>query len=193
MTPGSRAVRHPGVVQIMITNLKRKECKIMSIPYVVRKKADLSSGERKELWYGVPSKMQRRGGVKNKELAVRMAKTTGFHRGQIEGILSELVESIQDLLSSGHSVTIEGLGTFQTALTSQGCVLPEQVTPGKVAISRVYFVANSKFSRELKKTKCTRIPFKYYMPESMLTKNMKKADRELEQTEYDIEEPEIDE
>mgnify|MGYP001050518611 CR=1 FL=1 len=154
----------------------------MSIPYVVRKKADLSSGERKELWYGVPSKMQRRGGVKNKELAVRMAKTTGFHRGQIE-----------DLLSSGHSVTIEGLGTFQTALTSQGCVLPEQVTPGKVAISRVYFVANSKFSRELKKTKCTRIPFKYYMPESMLTKNMKKADRELEQTEYDIEEPEIDE
>ena len=147
----------------------------MSIPYVVRKKADLSSGERKELWYGVPSKMQRRGGVKNKELAVRMAKTTGFHRGQIEGILSELVESIQDLLSSGHSVTIEGLGTFQTALTSQGCVLPEQVTPGKVAISRVYFVAN------------------YYMPESMLTKNMKKADRELEQTEYDIEEPEIDE
>ena len=34
---------------------------------------------------------------------------------------------------------------------------------------------------------------KYYMPESMLTKNMKKADRELEQTEYDIEEPEIDE
>ena len=139
----------------------------MSIPYVVRKKADLSSGERKELWYGVPSKMQRRGGVKNKELAVRMAKTTGFHRGQIEGILSELVESIQEL--------------------------PEQVTPGKVAISRVYFVANSKFSRELKKTKCTRIPFKYYMPESMLTKNMKKADRELEQTEYDIEEPEIDE
>ena len=57
----------------------------MSIPYVVRKKADLSSGERKELWSGVPSKMQRRGGVKNKELAVRMAKTTGFHRGQIEG------------------------------------------------------------------------------------------------------------
>lgn len=164
----------------------------MSIPYVVRKKADLSSGERKELWYGVPSKMQRRGGVKNKELAVRMAKTTGFHRGQIEGILSELVESIQDLLSSGHSVTIEGLGTFQTALTSQGCVLPEQVTPGKVAISRVYFVANSKFAGT-EEDKVYPLSFKYYMPESMLTKNMKKADRELEQTEYDIEEPEIDE
>lgn len=92
----------------------------MSIPYVVRKKADLSSGERKELWYGVPSKMQRRGGVKNKELAVRMAKTTGFHRGQIEGILSELVESIQDLLSSGHSVTIEGLGNLSNGTDESG-------------------------------------------------------------------------
>jgi hypothetical protein len=28
-----------------------------------------------------------------------------------------------------------------------------------------------------------RIPFKYYMPESMLTKEMKKADQEQEQTE----------
>ena len=90
-------------------------------------------------------------------------------------------------------MTIEGLGTFQTALTSSGCELPEQVTPGKVSISRVYFVANSKFSRELKRTKCMRIPFKYYMPESMLTKEMKKADREMELAEFEVEEPEIDE
>ena len=27
----------------------------MAVPYVVRKKADLTSGERKELWYGVLS------------------------------------------------------------------------------------------------------------------------------------------
>lgn len=165
----------------------------MSIPYVVRKKADLSSGERKELWYGVSSKMQKRGGVKNKELALRMAKSTGFHRGQIEGILSELVESIQELLSAGHSVTIEGLGTFQTALTSEGCESPEQVTPGKVSISRVYFVANPRFSRELKKTKCMRIPFKYYMPESMLSKAMKKADKETELAEFEVEDLEMDE
>ena len=29
----------------------------MAVPYVVRKKADLTSGERKELWYGVPKKL----------------------------------------------------------------------------------------------------------------------------------------
>ena len=54
----------------------------MSIPYVVRKKADLSSGERKELWYGVPSKMQRRGGVKNKELAYGWQRQQAFIVGR---------------------------------------------------------------------------------------------------------------
>lgn len=162
----------------------------MSIPYVVRKKADLTSGEKKELWYGVPSKIQKRGGVKNKQLALRMHKTTGFHRGQIEGILSELAECIQDLLEEGHSVTLDGLGTFQTALTSPGFEHPEQVTPGKVSVSRVYFVANPRFSRAMKKTKCWPIPFKYYMPESMMTKEMKKADSINERMEYDREVPE---
>jgi len=31
------------------------------------------------------------------------------------------------------------------------------------------------------------------MPKSLLTKNMKKADWELERTEYDMEEPEVEE
>ena len=53
----------------------------MAIPYVVRKKADLTSGERKELWYGVPSKIQDRGGVQNKELAQVVELRGGFHRG----------------------------------------------------------------------------------------------------------------
>lgn len=159
----------------------------MAVPYVVRKKADLTSGERKELWYAVPKTIQKRGGIKNKELAVRMQKDTGFHRGQIEGILSELADCIQDLLSEGHSVTIDGLGTFQAALTSPGFEHPEQVTPGKVSVSRIYFVAGPQLNRAVKKMKCWRVPFKYYMPESMLTQEMKKADHILENEEMDWE------
>ena len=34
----------------------------MTIPYLVRKKADLSSGKRKEQWYAVQKKLQERGG-----------------------------------------------------------------------------------------------------------------------------------
>ena len=165
----------------------------MAIPYVVRKKADLTSGERKELWYGVPRKIQKRGGVKNKQLAVKMQKYTGFHRGQIEGILSEMADCIMELLSEGHSVTIDGLGTFQTALTSPGFERPEQVTPGKVSVSRIYFVACPQCQREVKRMKCWRVPFKYYMPESMLTHEMKKADHEQARADLDIESLETDE
>lgn len=155
----------------------------MGVPYVVRKKADLTSGERKELWYAVPKKIQKKGGMRNKDLAVWTEKTSGFRRGQIEGILTEVVENIFQMLSLGQSVTIEGLGTFQTALTSQGFEHPEEVLPGKVSVSRVYFTASPEFSRRVKKIKCTRIPFKYYMPESEITKEMEKADRQQEQSE----------
>lgn len=159
----------------------------MGVPYVVRKKVDMTSGERKELWYGVPRKLQKRGGVNNKELAAWMEKTSGFHRGQIEGILTEMVANILQMLSLGESVTIDGLGTFQTALTSAGFEHPEEVTPGKVSVSRVYFVAHPDFRRKVKKIKCVRIPFKYYMPESMLTKEMTKVDIEQEREEAGVE------
>jgi hypothetical protein len=36
-------------------------------------------------------------------------------------------------------------------------------------------------------------PFKYYMPESMLSKEMKRADKETELMEFDVEGVEIDE
>mgnify|MGYP000176206199 CR=1 FL=1 len=154
----------------------------MAVPYVVRKKADLTSGERKELWYGVPKKLI--DPIRNREFAEYMEKRSGFHRGQIDGILTEMVDAIRSLLSIGQPVTIEGLGTFHTSLTS----------PGKVSVSRVYFVACPEFSREVKKMKCMRIPFNLYMPEEMLTKEMKKADREQEREEYErMVAPEIDE
>lgn len=164
----------------------------MAVPYVVRKKADLTSGERKELWYGVPKKLI--DPIRNREFAEYMEKRSGFHRGQIDGILTEMVDAIRSLLSIGQPVTIEGLGTFHTSLTSPGFERPEQVTPGKVSVSRAYFVACPEFSREVKKMKCMRIPFNLYMPEEMLTKEMKKADREQEREEYDrMVAPEIDE
>ena len=80
----------------------------MSVPYVVRKKVDLTSGERKELWYGVPGKILEP--IRKKEFAEYLEKRSGFHRGQIDGILTEMVDAIHSLLSIGQAVTSEGLG-----------------------------------------------------------------------------------
>lgn len=151
----------------------------MAIPYVVRKKVDATSGKRKVLWYAVAKRVQKKGGVRSKELAALMEKTAGFHRGVIEGILAELVDNIYMALAKGETVTIDGLGSFQTSLTSAGYTHPEEVTPGKVSVARVYFVAHPDLTRRVKKIKCMRIPFSHYMNESELTKGMRRADRAL--------------
>lgn len=100
-----------------------------------------------------------------------------FSTGDDYGYLSELGDTIEDILSMGQSVTIPNLGTFQTALTSPGFDRPEQVMPGKVKLSRVYFVADRGLTARLKEVQPFRIPFSLYVPESQLTPAMRRADK----------------
>ena len=53
----------------------------MAIPYIVRRKADVSSGERKELWYAVGKKLQKKGGKTERDVAHQVAQRTGFSSG----------------------------------------------------------------------------------------------------------------
>ena len=54
---------------------------------------------------------------------------------------------------------------------------PEQVMPGKVKLSRVYFVADRGLTARLKEVQPFRIPFSLYVPESQLTPAMRRADK----------------
>lgn len=157
----------------------------MSIPYLVRKKVHFQKGEKQELWYAVPKKMQKKGGKTEKDIARLIAQRTGFHRGMVEGVITEMAEMIEEVLSKGHSVTFKGFGSFQTALTSKGFERPEQVTPGEVSVSRMYFVADRKLNQRLKEETCHRLPFQYYFPEELLTKELLQEDREAEQAEQE--------
>lgn len=158
----------------------------MSIPYIVRKKADSSKGERKELWYAVSKKLQKRGGKTEKDLAHMVEQRTGFHHGTVEGVIAAMAEVIEEMLSEGHSVTIKDFGSFQTAVTSKGFEHPEDVTPGEVSVSRMYFVANRKLTRRLKEEQCHRIPFQYYFPKEQLTKKLLQEDKRQEKQEDEI-------
>ena len=145
----------------------------MSIPYVVRRKVNVLNPEKTGLWYAAASKSQKRGGgLTEEDLASNIAKRTGFNRGEIKGILTELAQEIENALSEVRTVTIRNLGTFQTALTSKGFERPEQVTPAEVNVSRVYLIADRALTQRLKQVPCTRIPFAYYFPEEELTDGM---------------------
>ena len=157
----------------------------MTVPYQVRKKVNFLKGEKQELWYAVPKKLQKKGGKTEKDIARFIAKRTGFHRGVVEGVITELGDAIEELLGEGNSVTIRGFGSFQTALTSKGFEHPLQVTPREVSISRMYFIADRKLTKRLKEEKCFRIPFKYYLPKELLTREMEISDREAENEEFE--------
>lgn len=157
----------------------------MSIPYVVRKKKGTIGNKNEELWYAVSRKMQKKGGKSEKDIAALIQQRTGFHRGEVEGMLSVLTDIIEEALSGGNSVTISGLGSFQTAVTSKGFKNPEDITPGEVKVSRVYFVANREFTQRIKESPIHRIPFKYYFPKELLTPGMIEQDnRQEEETNY---------
>lgn len=158
----------------------------MSIQYIVRKKVNQLKGKRQELWYAVAKKLQKRGGKTEKDIAHIVEQRTGFHRGEVEGVLVAMAEAIEEMLSDGHSVTIKGFGTFQTAVTSKGFEHPEEVTPGEVSISRMYFVSDRKLARRLKEEPCRRIPFKYYFPKELLTKKLLQEDKQQEVLETSV-------
>ena len=95
----------------------------MSIVYLVRKKVFRTAEGVKQLYYAVQ----------------RMASRKGMSSGDVQSVLIDLPKFIEEALMEGESVTIKGLGSFHVAVTSDGFEHPDDVMPGKVRLSRVYF------------------------------------------------------
>ena len=94
----------------------------MAIPYIVCRKVDATKKEKPQLWYAVGKKMQKKSGRTERDVAHRVAQRTGFHPGVVEAVLAATGEIIEEELSDGRSVTLRGIGSFQTlAVKRAGC------------------------------------------------------------------------
>ncbi len=152
----------------------------MSIPYLVRKKKNPLNKKKNGLWYAVTHKLQKRGGVNEKELGHLVAMCGGFNRGVVEGVLAAVSEVIEMQLEKGESVTIREFGSFHLALGSEGYEHPTEVTPGKVRVTKLYFTPDRNLMKRLEKTDCFRIPLSSYLPQELLTPEVLKEEREME-------------
>lgn len=153
----------------------------MAIVYLIRKKVFRQDGEKKTKWFAVQRKIQKKGGCMNAELAKGIATRTGFSEGEVQGILVELVKEMEWQFKAGKSVTISGLGSFQTAITSDGYDHPEQITPKQVRLSRIYFRADRKLFDLVRRTKYIRFPLSKYFPASMLTQKVIEEEKDIEE------------
>ena len=155
----------------------------MGLIYLVRKKRFSTVEGFKELYYAVQKKLQKRGGKNENDLADMLSSQSGRSKGDVLSILTELPKVMEEILKSGESVTIRGLGSFHAAVTSDGFEHPEDVLPHEVRLSRVYFVADRRFTNRVGKMKFFRYPLSKYFPKSALRAEtlVKEAEEEFEE------------
>ena len=81
----------------------------------------------------------------------------------------DLPKFIEEALMEGESVTIKRLGSFHVAVTSDGFEHPDDVMPGKVRLSRVYFRPDKSLVARLNSgMDFYRYPLSRYFPHDML-------------------------
>ena len=137
--------------------------------YLVRKKLFRTKEGMKQLYYAVQRTLQARGGVSTDDLARRMAQRKGMSEGDVQSVLVDLPKFIEDALQNGESVTIKGLGSFNVAITSEGFEHPDDVLPGKVQLSRIYFKPDRMLTSRLRNSMdFYRYPLSKYFPADML-------------------------
>ena len=83
----------------------------MPINYQIQELPDALEGERRT--YPRPLTYNQFG---HKKMASRIAMESGVQRGVVEAVLTGLPDAIKHILLEGHTVKINGLGTFSLSL-----------------------------------------------------------------------------
>lgn len=113
-------------------------------------------------------KLQKKGGKTEEDLADILSAHSSRSKGEVLSLLTDLPKVVEEILKNGESVSIKGLDTFHAAITSNGFEHPEDVLPHEVRLSRVYFVADRKFTYRVSLMKFFRYPLSKYFPKHLL-------------------------
>lgn len=140
----------------------------MGLIYFVRMKKFRTSEGMKSLYYAIQRKLQVKGGKTERDLAKILSKDSARGEGDVLSILTDLPKAIEEILKNGESVTISGLGSFQTAITSDGFEAPEDVLPSEVRLSKIYFKPDRKFFYRVGTMNFFRYPLTKYFPKNLL-------------------------
>lgn len=120
----------------------------MAIFYIPRKKVFKIGGVLKTLYYAIPKALQKKGVTQN-QLANELAERSSLSSGDVLSVLEQLPKRIAGHLKDGRTITIDGLGTFYIAISSDGAETPEECRPEKIRSYRVCFRADDRMKGEL--------------------------------------------
>ena len=117
----------------------------MGLIYLVRKKKFRTAEGIRELYFAIQRKLQKRGGKNEEDLAEILSANSSRSKGEVLSILTDLPDVIEEILKNGESVL-----------------------PHEVRVSKVYFIADRKFTQRVSRMKFFRYPLSKYFPKDLL-------------------------
>ncbi|MDR2897347.1 MAG: HU family DNA-binding protein [Spirochaetaceae bacterium] len=97
-----------------------------------------------EKWYFT---QERSGTVGMKEIAGEIAKRSSLSSGDVQSVLSNLVELLPVFLKIGQSIRLEGFGSFRLSVTSEGTETAEELTFHQVQKVKLVFLPSKELKR----------------------------------------------
>jgi len=88
--------------------------------------------------------------VSTKMLAKRIAESSSLTPGDVLSCISAITNEIQETLTLGDNIKLDGIGTFGVAITSDGVDDPKDLNPKMVRATKVSFKADRELTRLIK-------------------------------------------
>ena len=91
-------------------------------------------------------------------LAKRIAASSALTPGDVLSCLSSLSYEIQETLTLGDNVKVDGIGTFGVGITSEGVDDPKDLNPKMVKATKVTFKADRELTKAIKRMSFSHFP-----------------------------------
>jgi predicted histone-like DNA-binding protein len=100
----------------------------------------------KSKWYLT---QEQSGSVGIKEIAKEIEGRSALSLGDVQSVLSNLVEVLPTFLKLGQSVNLEGFGSFRISVSSEGVENPDELNARHVKSVKLLFLASAALKRNL--------------------------------------------
>ncbi|MDR1986010.1 MAG: HU family DNA-binding protein [Treponema sp.] len=97
-------------------------------------------------WYLTQEKT---GTVGIKEIAKEIEGRSALSLGDVQSVLSNLVEIVPVFLKLGQTINLEGFGSFRISVTSEGAATPEELSARNVQGVKLIFLPSMELKRNM--------------------------------------------
>lgn len=98
-----------------------------------------------------------RGTITTDMLLSMISSGSTFTKGDLQGVICSLTETIETWLKAGYNINVDGLGTFSVTAESRIVQSEDDIRSNSIKVKRVTFKASRKFSNSMKNTKFQRM------------------------------------